>query len=72
MTALLALDEPRVLALAAALGEIETCAACRVMLPRTRMEPVTTRPWLRRCRDEEACRQRYTPRRLAWSVRRMP
>jgi hypothetical protein len=48
------------------------CCACRVILPLSLMEPVSSRPWLRRCRDEDACRQRFTPRRLAWSVRRLP
>lgn len=45
------------------------CAACRVIAPRDALEPVPTRPGLLRCADEDACRKRYTPRRLAKSVR---
>jgi hypothetical protein len=33
------------------------CCACRVILPLSLMEPASSRPWLRRCRDEDACRQ---------------
>jgi len=45
-----------------------SCAACRAILPLSAMEPVPTRPGLLRCADEDACRKRYTPRRLAKSV----
>lgn len=47
---------------------VRTCAACRVIAPRDALEPVPTRPGLLRCTDEDACRKRYTPRRLAKSV----
>lgn len=50
-------------------GMAGNCCACRVILPLADMEPVPTRPWLVRCLDEDACRRRYTPRRLARSVR---
>ena len=45
------------------------CAACAARLPLGALEPVPTRPALLRCCDEDACRRRYTPRRLARSVR---
>jgi hypothetical protein len=45
------------------------CAACRAVLPATRLEPVPTDRSKVRCIDEDACRKRYTPRRLAFSAR---
>jgi hypothetical protein len=54
---------------AASAAEKRPCAACRVMLPLADLEPVPTAAGLLRCKDEDACRQRYTPRRLARSVR---
>jgi hypothetical protein len=46
----------------------DTCAACKTRRPLSRLEPVPTRPHLVRCSDEDACRKRFTPRRLARSV----
>lgn len=48
------------------------CCACQAILTLGESEPVPTAPGQRRCRDEDACRQRYTPRRLARSTRRLP
>lgn len=45
------------------------CAACRTRQHFAALEMVPTQPHLLRCQDEEACRKRYTPRRLALSVR---
>ncbi len=45
-----------------------TCAACRLVLPFGALEAVPTRPDLDRCRDGEACADRFRPRRLARSV----
>jgi hypothetical protein len=49
-----------------------TCAACRVVLPFGALEVVPTRPDLDRCRDSGACAERFRPRALARSVRRLP
>jgi hypothetical protein len=46
-----------------------SCAACHATLPVADMEPVPTLPGRVRCADEDACRERYTPRRLARSLR---
>ena len=46
-----------------------TCIACRLVQPAQALEPVPTLPDKVRCRDEAACRERFRPRRLAWSVR---
>lgn len=47
----------------------DVCAACRTRQPLSGLEPVPTRPHLLRCRDEDGCRSRFTPRRLARSAR---
>jgi hypothetical protein len=49
-----------------------TCCACRALLTRDQSEPVPSQPGKYRCGDEDACRNRYTPRRLARSVRKFP
>jgi hypothetical protein len=50
-------------------AESDMCAACKTRQPLAEMEPVPTSPERLRCQDADACRKRYTPRRLAWSVR---
>lgn len=49
--------------------ETDVCAACKTRRPLTDLEQVPTRPHLLRCRDSDGCAKRYTPRRLARSVR---